>query len=85
MESKNGKMGILTFSGTQCPATVSPPRGVSRKKVVAAGGYMRNDSSSTAARYGSLGVVLNVISLSVANVERISSARCFMAGGDLHR
>lgn len=51
-----------TFSGTKYSSIVAPPFGTIRRSPAATGGYNRNVSSITAAKYGSFEVLLMVIS-----------------------
>lgn len=76
---------IHTPSGTYWPSICEPPFGTMRVRLVTIGGYRRSDSSMTAERYFSEGLVRKVISDSLLKEERISLTSLLVVRGFLHR
>lgn len=74
-----------TPSGTYWPSICEPPFETMRVRFVTKGGYRRSDSSMTAERYFSEGLVRKVISVSLLKEERISLTSRLMVRGFLHR
>jgi hypothetical protein len=75
----------VTFSEIRSPEIVAPPGETTRARLVTNGGYIRKDSSIIAERYGSLAVLLNVISSAIENSLQISSESLRIAKGLLQR
>lgn len=76
---------IHTPSETYWLSICEPPFGTMRVRFVTNGGYRRSDSSMTAERYFSEGLVRKVISVSLLKEERISLPSMLMVRGFLHR
>lgn len=74
-----------TPSGIYWPSIVDPPAGTVRARLVTKGGYIRRDSSMTAAKYVRLAAPRNVMSVSLSKVDRISAMSWRMASGWVHK
>jgi hypothetical protein len=72
---QNERKGKLTPAGKNFPIITSPPSGITRGKISAAGGNKRSPSSTTRLRYSSFESLVSVISSCVVKAPRISALR----------
>ena len=84
-ERRWGELNILTPPGTQWPAIRAPFDGIMRVNPQGIGGHIRSPSCSTAVRYGKAPVLESVMSSSVLNGPRTSSANLLSFSGFLQR